>query len=90
MLSRYIEIILDEKGNLAYRLRCIAPYNIELIARNPALKIQKKSFYSMTSVLRCQLQPARINKCQTQNANPIDSFRRFPMDLEFNIIGFWL
>ena len=31
---------------------------------------------------------ARNDKCQKQNSDPIDLFRRFSMDLEFNIIGF--
>ena len=66
-----------------------APYNIVLIARNPALKIQiwRYLFYSMTSVLRRRLLHAHLDKCRKQNADPIDLFRRFTMDLEFNIIG---
>ena len=31
---------------------------------------------------------ARSDKCHKQNSNPIDLYKRFSMDLEFNILGF--
>ena len=31
---------------------------------------------------------ARSDKCHKQNSNPFDLFKRFSMDLEFNILGF--
>ena len=39
MLSRR-GLYRTKRGTILYRLRWMSPYNIELIARNPALKIQ--------------------------------------------------
>ena len=40
-----------------------------------------------SAVATAAVHAARINKCQRQNADPIDLFRRYTMDLEFNIQG---
>ena len=88
MLSRR-GLYRTKRGTIIYILRWMAPYYIELIARNPALKIQIWRSLLYCAMTSRQLTPllARRDKCQKQNADPIDLFRDNSMDLEFNIQG---
>ena len=72
------------------RLRYMAPYNIELSSRYLGLKSSdlQKSLNEAVTSRQLTPQPARRDKCQKQNANPMDLYRSYQMDLEFNIIGF--
>ena len=88
MLSRR-GLYRTKRGTIIYILRWMAPYYIELIARNPALKIQIWRSLLYCAMTSRQLTPllARRDKCQKQNADPIYLFRDNSMDLEFNIQG---
>ena len=88
MLSRR-DLYRAVAGTSLYILRYMSPYNIELFSRNLALETPdlKKSLNEAVTSRQLTPQPARRDKWQKQNADPINLYRRQSMDLEFNIQG---